>query len=206
MYSNIAEINPPEVTRWVCLVKQGDERAALCLFDYCRPVVTKVINSRLPLRTCHEDVEQEVFGKIFTKIDQYSGKVPLLNWVSRIAVNTCINLYRKQEVRPELRMADLSEELEKKIEPTRFDHLSTTEGIPAKELVHKLLENLKPNDRRLIDLLFVQGHTYPEVVKMTGLKLSFAKTRIFRLRQKLANRLETLLAEPCHVRPNLQPV
>ena len=202
MYLNSAQVDPTDVTRWIERVKVGDEHAALHLHDYCRPIVSKVACSRLLHRTSREDVEQEIFGKVFSKIDQYRGKVPFLNWVSRIAVNTCINLYRKQEVRPELRMADLTEEAESKLEATRFDHLSTTEGVPAKELVHKLLENLKPNDRRLVDLLFVQGHTYPEVVQLTGLRLSVAKTRIFRLRQKLADQLKVLLSEPI-VKPAL---
>ena len=38
-----------------------------------------------------EDLCQMIFIKVFQKLSQFSGKVPLEHWVSRIAVNTCLN-------------------------------------------------------------------------------------------------------------------
>jgi len=51
-----------------------------------------------------------IFIKVFQKLSQFSGKVPLEHWVSRVAVNTCLNQIESEKVRPELRNADLSEE------------------------------------------------------------------------------------------------
>ena len=51
-----------------------------------------------------------IFIRVFQKLSQFSGKVPLEHWVSRIAVNACLNQIAAEKVRPELRQADLSEE------------------------------------------------------------------------------------------------
>ena len=53
-----------------------------------------------------------IFIKVFQKLSQFSGKVPLEHWVSRIAINTCLTQIESERVRPELRHADLSEEEE----------------------------------------------------------------------------------------------
>ena len=74
------------------------------------PLVLRVVRAHRPQRAAEEDLCQMIFIKIFQKLDQFSGTVPLEHWVSRIAVNTCINQIRAEKARPELRHADLSEE------------------------------------------------------------------------------------------------
>ena len=51
-----------------------------------------------------------IFIKVFQNLERFSGKVPLEHWVSRIAVNTCLNQIAFEKVRPEFRHADLSEQ------------------------------------------------------------------------------------------------
>ena len=51
-----------------------------------------------------------IFIRMFQRLHQFSGKVPIEHWVSRIAVNTCLNQIESEKVRPELRHADLTEE------------------------------------------------------------------------------------------------
>jgi RNA polymerase sigma-70 factor (ECF subfamily) len=45
--------------------------------------------------------------KMFAKLEQFTGAVPLEHWVARITVNTCINQIEAERVRPELRWTDL---------------------------------------------------------------------------------------------------
>src|SRR5438105_1119830 len=91
-------------------VRRGDDDGARLLFQHLYPLVIKVVRSHLPKRMSDEDLVQTVFMKVFTNLDQYSGRAPLEHWVSRIAVNTCIKALRAEKVRPELRWADLSED------------------------------------------------------------------------------------------------
>src|SRR3954465_4159443 len=91
-------------------IRQQDEEAARLLLHHLYPFVIKLVRSHLPRRTSEEDLAQTIFMKIFAKLDQYSGTVPLEHWVSRIAINACLNQVRVEKVRPELRWSDLSEE------------------------------------------------------------------------------------------------
>jgi len=87
-----------------------DDEAARALVRQLYPLVVKVVRAHRPRRTAEEDLCQMIFIKVFQKLSQFSGKVPLEHWVSRIAVNTCLNQIESERVRPELRHADLSEE------------------------------------------------------------------------------------------------
>src|SRR3984893_19462388 len=89
---------------------QHDDEAARALVQQLYPLVEKIVRAHRPHRTDEEDLCQIIFIKLFQKLSQFSGKVPLEHWVSRIAVNTCLNQIAAEKVRPELRYADLSEE------------------------------------------------------------------------------------------------
>src|SRR3989442_13532666 len=89
-------------------VRQADEEAARALVCELYPLVMKIVRSHLPRRTDEEDLAQMVFAKIFAHLEQYSGAVPFEHWVSRVAVNTCLNQLRAEKCRPELRWADLN--------------------------------------------------------------------------------------------------
>src|SRR6266700_2132591 len=89
---------------------QHHDEAARELVRQLYPLVVKLVRAYRPRRTAEEDLCQMIFIKVFQKLSQFSGKVPLEHWVSRIAVNTCLNQIQSEKVRPELRHADLSEE------------------------------------------------------------------------------------------------
>ena len=139
---------------------------------------------------------QAIFIKVFKKLDQFSGLVPLEHWVSRIAVNTCINQLKHEAIRPELRMGDLSEEQEAVVQ-----HLvSTNEDLPdnqsscARELVEKMLIRLKPADRLVITLLHLEERSTEEVSRLTGWSISLVKVKAFRARRKMHQIWKTFLS------------
>src|SRR6266567_4291964 len=86
-----------------------DDEAARELVRCLYPLVAKMVRAHRPRRTSEEDLCQMIFIKIFQKLSQFSGKVPLEHWVSRIAINTCLSQIESERIRPELRHADLSE-------------------------------------------------------------------------------------------------
>ena len=172
-----------------CLVRvrARDQTAARDLVDHLYPQVIRIVRSHLPRRVLEEDLAQEVFMKMFTRLDQYQGAVPFPHWVSRIAVTTCIDHLRAQKRRPEFRWADLSED-----EAQVLDNVLTTENavaandsLSAKELVGKLLDQLKPDDRLVIQLLDLEQKTLAEIHDITGWNKTLIKVRAFRARRKL---------------------
>jgi RNA polymerase sigma-70 factor (ECF subfamily) len=175
-------------------VRQGDEEAARALLNHLYPLVIKVVRAHLPRRSSEEDLAQTIFMKVFTKLNQFSGRVPLEHWVSRIAVNTCFNQISSERVRPELRWADLSEEEEEVLQTlasTAAD-LEPSHNLATRELVDKLLERLNPADRLVIKLMHLEGRTVKEIRQTTGWSAALIRVRAFRARRKMKKHLETL--------------
>ena len=166
---------------------RGDEDAGHALVERLYPTIVRSVRGRLPRRTSEEDLVQAVFAKIFSKLDQFSGLVPLEHWVSRIAINTCINQLKYESIRSELRWADLSKEEEAVVE--RF---ASTEGnLPgdrkhaARELLEQLLDRLKPDERLVITLLHLEERSTEEISRITGWSISRVKVKAFRTRRKM---------------------
>ena len=138
-----------------------------------------------------------IFIKIFQKLNQFSGKVPLEHWVSRVAVNTCLSQIESERVRPELRHADLSEEEQAVVEnlAASSEELAPDRQLGSRQLVEHLLEMLKPAERLVIDLLYLEGRSVEEIHQITGLGVAAIKVRAFRARQKMKAHLEKIGAE-----------
>lgn len=180
-----------------CLVRVrvGDQDAACSLVEYLYPTVIKIVRRNLPRRTLEEDLAQEIFAKVFEKLDHYRGEVPLEHWVSRISVNHCLNAIRSQRIRPEWRMADFSEEQAAAIEAATAGpatDLTPAQSIGARELVELLLSALEPEDRLLIQMLEVDELPVEEVRAVTGWSIPYIRVRAFRARRKLNRRFGAL--------------
>ena len=73
-------------------VRQRDEAAARVLVERIQPLVEKLVRAHLPRNDDVEDLMQDVFLKLFSRLGQFRGQVPFEHWVSRVAVSTCILL------------------------------------------------------------------------------------------------------------------
>ena len=137
---------------------------------------------------------QDIFLKMFTLLDQYQGAVPFTHWVSRIAVTTCIDQLRAQKRRPEFRWADLSENEAEVLDNVLTDERDVAPGqaLAARELVQKLLAQLKPDDRLVIQLLDLEQKTIAEISALTGWNQTLVKVRAFRARRKLQKLFQEL--------------
>jgi RNA polymerase sigma-70 factor (ECF subfamily) len=138
--------------------------------DRLYPLVAKIVRSHRARRTAEEDLCQMIFIKVFQKLSQFSGNVPLEHWVSRVAVNTCLNQIESEKVRPEVRHADLSVEEQAVIEnlASSSEELAPDQRFASRQLVEHLLAALKPVERLAIDLLYLQGRSVEEIRKITG--------------------------------------
>jgi RNA polymerase sigma-70 factor, ECF subfamily len=174
-----------------------DQDAARSLVEYLYPTVISIVRRNLARRTAEEDLAQEIFLKMFEKLDQYKGEVPFNHWVSRIAVNHCLNAIRSQKSRPEWRMADLSEEQAAALEATTaaVERPHPAHLMGARELVEKLLETLDPEDRVIIRMLEIEELSIKEVQEATGWSATYVRVRAFRARQKLNKRFGQLKKE-----------
>src|ERR1700688_794568 len=190
-------MDDPQPDALVQAALRHDDEAARQLVRQLYPLVAKMVRSHRPRRTSEEDLCQMIFIKVFQKLSQYSGKVPLEHWVSRIAVNTCLNQIESERVRPELRHADLSVEEQAVIEnlATAAEELAPDQRFASRQLVDHLLAALKPVERLAIDLLYLQGRSVEEIRKITGWSAALIKVRAFRARQKMKQQLAKISAK-----------
>lgn len=179
---------------WLARVKAGDEETARELIREHYPLVIKIVRGHLPRRMDEEDLAQMIFVKVFQKIEQFQGQAPFTHWLSRIAVNTCLNELRGEKVRKELRWADLKEEeaeaMQRVLEQTT--EATADEQAGTRELAGRLLESLGALDRAIVTLLDMEGRSVAEVAKLTGTNVGVVKIRAFRARRKLRKELENL--------------
>ncbi len=173
-----------------------DDDAARELVRRLYPLVAKIVRAHRPRRTSEEDLSQMIFIKLFQKLSQFSGKVPLEHWVSRIAVNTCLNQIAAEKVRPELRHADLSEEEQAVVQnlAASSEELAPDRQFASRQLVEHLLDLLKPAERLVIDLLYLQQRSVEEIRQLTGWSTSLIKVRAFRARRKMKDQLDKVSA------------
>jgi RNA polymerase sigma-70 factor (ECF subfamily) len=199
MIAPVSDMPEPSFDVAACVerVRQRDEDAARALFRHLYPLVARLVRSHLPRRTSLEDLVQTVFMRIFANLDRFSGAVPLEHWVSRIAINACLNQLAAEKARPELRWADLSEEQMEAIEAVTAgpDDLAPLHDLAAREIVEKLLAQLAPTDRLVLTLLHLEGRSVAEVRQITGWNVPVIKVRAFRARRKLRKHFEKLMAE-----------
>jgi RNA polymerase sigma-70 factor, ECF subfamily len=171
-----------------------DDDAARKLVRKLYPLVAKLVRAHRPRRTPEEDLCQMIFIKLFQKLPQFSGKVPLEHWVSRIAINTCLNQIASERVRPELRHADLSEEQQAVVDnlACSAEELAPDRRFASRQLVEHLLAVLKPAERLVIDMLYLQGRSVEEIRQATGWSSSLIKVRAFRARQKMKQHFDRI--------------
>lgn len=180
-----------EIDSQACLnrMRAGDPDAARALVEALYPLVIRIVRSHLPRRAAEEDLAQDIFVKAFSKLDQYEVRadVPLEHWISRLAVRTCLDALRAEKRRPELRMADLSEAESAWLAFVTRDEPAPAHGTAesARELLQKLLSQLSPEDRLIINLLDLQERSVSEIAALTGWSSSLVKVRAFRARRKL---------------------
>jgi len=186
-----------EVTACLARGRAGDEKAIIELYHYMYPHVAKLVHANLPPKESAEDLVQQVCIKVMRNLNQFSGKVPFLHWVSRIAVNTCLNQIRYERHRPEVRLADLSEEAAGVVEhlTVASEELDSSEKFAARELVEKLLAALRPADRLLMRLMYLEGYSIDEISNVTGWSQTLVKVRAFRARSQLRQRYILLMKE-----------
>ena len=191
------EVAPSHDLAVVARVLQGDESAGAALVERLHPLVMAIVRRRLPRRSDEADRIQSVFLRVFTRLEQYSGKAPLEHWVSRIAISACLNELRYERNRPELRRADLTSELEEVLDVLdRSDEaLAPHQQLAANDLVRQLLQRLSLRERLVITMRYLEGHTLAEIHQSTGWSALAVRLLAFRARRRMKKTLQFLLKE-----------
>ena len=169
-------------------VQAGDEIAFREIVERFQNKIFSIIYGILRNHNDAEDIAQQVFAKVYFSIKSFDFRSSLLTWIYKITVNECYDYLRKKRVRKLVYESDFSQDDAKRMEasePAVDSTVLADERLAQQDLVTKLLAKVSEEDRSLILLKEVEGHSVEELASMTGLNENTIKVKLFRTRQKL---------------------
>ena len=176
-------------------VQAGDQMAFREVVERYQAKVYSIIYGILRNRNDAEDIAQQVFAKVYFSIKNFDFRSSLLTWVYKITVNECYDYLRKKRVRKLVYESDFTQEDSERMtaaEPAVDGQLLVDERLAQQDLVVKLLSKVSEEDRSLILMKEVEGHSVEELAQMTGMNENTIKVKLFRTRQKLLKAAQRL--------------
>jgi RNA polymerase sigma-70 factor (ECF subfamily) len=176
-------------------VQARDEMAFREIVERYQAKVFSIIYGILRNHNDAEDIAQQVFSKVYFSIRNFDFRSSLLTWIYKITVNECYDYLRKKRVRKLVYESDFSEEDALRMEasdPAIDPAVPVDRKLAQQDLVMKLLDRVSEEDRSLILLKEVEGHSVEELAAMTGLNENTIKVKLFRTRQKLVKAAQRL--------------
>jgi RNA polymerase sigma-70 factor (ECF subfamily) len=174
-------------------IVSGDGDALEVLVKAHQERLSRIVGRFFRRHEIVEEILQEVFVKAWQAMADYRGEMPLVHWLSRIAVNACYDHLRRKQARPETTVSQLVDEEEDFWE--RLGASDEGSGYWEREesrlLSEQLLSRLKPAERLVLTLMVLEDLSVAEVSKLTGWSQANVKIRAFRAR----GRMRGLLAE-----------
>ncbi len=174
-------------------IQERDEAAFRELVERYQNKVYSIIYGILRNHNDAEDIAQQVFTKIYFSIGNFDFRSSLLTWIYKITVNECYDYLRKRRVRKLVYESDLGDEEGVNMERSEPDQAPRVdERLERRDLALKLLAKLGEEDRQLMLLKEVEGHSVEELARMTGMNENTIKVKLFRARQKLLKAAQRL--------------
>ena len=180
-------------------VQGQDELAFREIVERYQAKVFSIIYGILRNRNDAEDIAQQVFAKIYFSIKNFDFRSSLLTWIYKITVNECYDYLRKKRVRKLVYESDFSSDETLRMEnsePATDQAPPVDHRLAQHDLILKLLSKISEEDRSLILLKEVEGHSVEELSEMTGMNENTIKVKLFRARQKLVKAAERLERTP----------
>jgi len=158
------------------------------------PYEKKVYNIALQMFKNEQDAydaAQEVLIKVYNNLDKFKFESAFSTWLHRLAMNTCIDEYRKRKRHMEhttpieIRVGAEDDHIPRQL----IDHKLTPEQeVLQNETVMEVrnaMDQLKEDQKILIIYRDIYGYSYDEIAKILACNLGTTKSRISRARQAL---------------------
>jgi RNA polymerase sigma-70 factor (ECF subfamily) len=181
-------------------VQRGDKQAFGLLVDKYRRKLGRLLSRFIRDQAEVEDVVQEAFIKAYRALPNFRGESAFYTWLYRIGINTAknylVSMGRRPQTSNEIDVDD-AENFEDGDELRTLDtpetELMTQEIAKTVQLaIDALPEDLKT----AIVLREIEGLSYEEIATMMDCPIGTVRSRIFRARESIAERLRPLLDTP----------
>lgn len=140
-----------------------------------------------------EDIVQEIWMKAYSKLASFRGDAPFEHWLMRLAVRTCYDFLRGHQRNRESTFTEISEPETDWLERFAADPGKAPEDEDAARLlVQRLMDQLSPAARLVIQLLEIEEKSVKEIAALTGWSVPLVKVRAFRARAEMKKCLARL--------------
>jgi RNA polymerase sigma-70 factor (ECF subfamily) len=138
-----------------------------------------------------DDILQEAFIKVFTKLKDFRQEGSLEGWIRRTIINTAINFYRRNM--RNTRIQDIEGmEIEESYNSDVLSNLSYEELIG-------LIRELPNGYRTVFNLNVIEGYTHKEIAQMLNISDNTSKSQLTRARSILQKKIKALMKEKVKV-------
>ncbi|MCX7628160.1 MAG: RNA polymerase sigma factor RpoE [Methylophilaceae bacterium] len=185
-------------------VQRGDKQAYGLLVEKYRRKLARLLSRFIRDPAEVEDVVQEAFIKAYRALPNFRGESAFYTWLYRIGINTAKNYLVAMGRRPQTSNEIEVEDAENFEDGEELRTLDTPETeLLSKEIaktVHLAIESLPEELKTAIVLREIEGLSYEEIATIMDCPIGTVRSRIFRARESIAERLRPLLGTPKHKR------
>lgn len=147
---------------------------------------------KLITKETNEDLEQEVFIKVWKNQDKYTEKGSLKSWINTVAKNLSKD-YLRSASRKHSQNTVSDDEVVNAIQDTKVTpELKLQSKIRQKRII-KAIDSLKPKLKEVILLCDIEGMTYEQAASKLNVPIGTIKSRIYNAKKELAEQLSDLL-------------
>lgn len=178
------------------LVLAGDQSAFETLFDRYKRLVARVAGHYFHRPEQVDEIIQVSFAKCYFELKNFRGAydLSLASWLGKITANTCLDTLRNQKLKPENFISELTDaEKGDLLSSQPYEQQNAEDGIVNRDLAQKLLSRLKPEDRSIMQMIYLEGMSLTETASLMGWSLSKTKVRAWRARLALRSILRKFL-------------
>jgi RNA polymerase sigma-70 factor, ECF subfamily len=128
-----------------------------------------------------EDIMQEVFIKVFLKLDSFEKRSSIRSWLYTITYNQCIDYFRSKTVKYTYLIENLEKIIVTHTEPAEIEALHQFEH----NWLHQTINSLPIQFKEPIILFYFKQYSYNEISELLNEKRGVIKNRLFRGRRLL---------------------
>ena len=171
--------------------RAGDPAALAELYRAYEVPVRTLARRIVTPRSAAEDVTQDVFVDVITRLHQYAGRGSFAGWIRSIAVSRCLMHLRSPWHRGQRWLMGASRSLD---ELQHDWHAERRPGAPVADRadaidLERALAQLGDNARAVVWLHDVEGYTHAEIGALFGASASFSKSQLARAHERLRDLL-----------------
>ncbi len=177
--------------------QKGDKRAFGLLVDKYQRKLARLLSRFVRDSAEVEDVTQEAFIKAYRALPNFRGDSAFYTWLYRIGINTAKNHLMAAGRRAPTSTSVDSEEAEGLEEGGQLRDINTPESLLLSreigDTVNAAMLSLPEDLRTAIQLREMEGMSYEDIAQIMNCPIGTVRSRIFRAREAIAERLKPLL-------------